>query len=194
MKTEIDQLWGIEDGSRLPLKANDWEAVSSKITLNQPALRSGDRQFVTEAFPGSDLRVFSGILTMLRADRAAFTKAAHFLDPAAWRLLHYRGSFSAEMLVEFRFHPAQALAKLCTAEDGFGDPPTVWLGTARNISEIAADLEIALRDMDNQTASATWLVLSLVQRAALTKAEILHCTWWDPDWLEPFLEQVVLVR
>ena len=192
MKTEAPEHldWGLEEPSRFPLKPAGWELVDSVITITCPHRFDGSQPYAFQAFPDTDSRIITGVRQLLDSRAEDFNVAASSIKPEAWRLLFYRGFFTAEALTAFRFHAELALRHLCVECDDGGDPPRAWLGTDLSIAEIANQLEPTLREMGENQAAAAWLILCLAQRANLTKAEVLQCTWWDPIWITAFTKNV----
>lgn len=194
MKTESsDQtLWGLEEECRFPVKAVGWELIDSNIVVKGPKRFDLVQPYAVQALGDIDIQILAGVKRLLEERPEDFKAAASNIKPEAWRLLFYRGFYTAESLTAFRFHAEPALRQLCVANED-GDPPEAWLGTDRGIDDISNELEMDLRDMGENPASAAWLVLCIAQRANLTKSEVLLCSWWDPDWLRPFVTRARLI-
>lgn len=175
---------------RFPTDARGWEAIEDYIYL--PASKPNVTKSVSAAL-SQGRAALRQLGDVLRVDPVAHEKAATSIPAEAWRLLYYRGIFTADSLLLPKFHAEQALRGLCTKHDPFEDPSTEWLGTERAVDEIATELELTLRYLGSRPAVATWLVLSIAQRIDLTPAEVLRCTWWDSRWLRSLTERVLVV-
>lgn len=119
---------------------------------------------------------------------SAADKLRNNMDAAEYKhvvlgLLLHRGHFTVEALSLFAFSPSVELRRLCTANDEFEDPPEEFLGSSRSPAEIGSATEMALRQMDESHACASWMVLAVAQSVPLNRAEQLNCPWWEPDWL-----------
>lgn len=184
---ELASLGGV---LRFPTDARGWEAIEDYIYL--PPTNSRVPEPISISL-GQSQATLRQIGDLLHVEAEAHAMAATSITAEAWRLLFYRGDFSAESLLLPKFHAEQALRALCAEHDPFEDPPTEWLGAERTVQEIATELELTLRSLGSRPAIAAWLVLSVAHRVDLTQAEVRHCTWWDPRWLRFLTERVLVV-
>lgn len=175
---------------RFPTDARGWEAIEDYIYLPPTKSCVPEAISISLAQRQATLRQIGDLL---HVEAEAHAMAATSITAEAWRLLFYRGDFSAESLLLPKFHAEQALRSLCTEHDPCEDPPAEWLGTERAVQEIATELELTLRYLGSRPAIAAWLVLSIAHRIDLTPAEVRHSTWWDPRWLRSLTERVLVV-
>lgn len=177
MNTNIRQL----SERRLPVTIGGWENHPA-LTLSQPKL-AVPRVYPAATFTALATESLTIVRTALGHRRADFHIAAREIAPEGWRLLLLRGHFTVEALSLFAFSPSVELRRLCTANDEFEDPPEEFLGSSRSPAEIGSATEMALRQMDESHACASWMVLAVAQSVPLNRAEQLNCPWWEPDWL-----------
>lgn len=187
---QTNELHALGEVLRFPTDARGWSAIEDYTYL--PALKPNVAKSVSASL-SQGRAALRELGDVLRVDPEAHEKAAMSIPAEAWRLLYYRGIFTADSLLLPRFHSEQALRGLCSEHDPFEDPPAEWLGTERAVQEIATELELTLRYLGSRPAVAAWLVLSIAQRIDLTPAEVRHCTWWDPRWLRSLTERVLVV-
>ena len=182
-QSTFEALWGLDEPLRLPVSHTGWEALPSQIrSIGEfPEI---PRPFAAVIPSRDPSRTVGMVASLIEAAPEDFIAVSAAISPEGWRQLYYRGTYVLDCLTSPRFHADQALRSICEQRDAFEDPPDEWLGTSSRPEDVAADTAYALRQVGRELSMAAWAILSAAQAFPLSKAEILHCKWWDPDWVQ----------
>lgn len=177
-----DQLPGLViEALRFPPGLNGWEDIQPRLLLREPTRRIARPDYASTIGTQSVADTVQTVSHLMQRFPEDFASASMHISPEGWRLLFYRSCYPLECLTAFRFHAESELRGIC--EDYAGDPSADWLGTDRSTQDIADETCYALREAGAGSAMATWTVLAAAQRLDLSKAEVLNCHWWNPDWI-----------
>ena len=172
--------YGLDESLRFPITPEGWAhwspwPIDQEPTWPEPCDYAPvlERRSVEE-----HLGLVSQLITRFPAD----FYDEEILGPEHWRLLFYNHAYSLDALAHSRFHVVNALRAVCDAPD-FEAPPACFLGTKRPVAEIIAETRDILAYPPEGPARAAWVMLSTAQHLHLTKAEVLHCPWWQPDYV-----------
>lgn len=179
--TQLD--WGLDEPLRFPVTASSWSPQLTIPNVDLLDIQPSGAHFASVIKPRKPRETYATLAKLIDAFPEDFELAAAAITPAGWRQLYYRGTYVLECLSSPRFHPDQELRRICELPEHFDDAPPEWLGTTDLLQDLASDTCYSIRQIGAGAARAVWAVLSAAQAIPLSKSEVLHVHFWDPDWI-----------
>lgn len=183
LNTQITE-WGLDEPLRFPDSTTGWELLPPPGPMHLTERNEGRNKYSLVISPRTAQETLQAVSLLIDAFQPEFDVASAAIQADGWRQLYHRGTYVLECLTAPRFHADQELRRICEQHELFDDPPAVWLGTTYQLPDLAINTCYALRQAGPDVARAAWAILSAAQSIPLTKAEILNCRWFAPQYIK----------
>jgi hypothetical protein len=182
--------WKLDDRPRFPTTPGGWDNFTPAINAEE-IKTTGAHAYDLLANPYARQPQLARLATAFRTFREDFDKVSKAIAPEGWRLLFYLDQFDLHALGQSGFDSVAALRELCNGTNYIPEVPSECLGIACTADDVAGSTYVACCQLSPDLAKAAWVILGIACRIKLEKNEVLQVPWWEPWWIERYLNAVV---